>query len=77
MNLVKTFVKDCKNTKCFNDWSIGWWVVAEGGDTSFKSSIPDPDYNKLPKPYSALTSQILFDCNLINSQGIIKYYRCE
>jgi len=77
LNLVHTFVNDCKiSQNCYNDWSIGWWVVSEGGATPFKASPPEPDYNQLAKPFKALTVRDL-NCNLIEHQGFLNYYQCN
>jgi hypothetical protein len=76
MNLTKTFVENCKDKNCYNDWSYGWWIVSFGGKTDFKSGIPDPDYNSIQRPFFALTAKNL-DCDSIGASGLLKAYHCE
>lgn len=76
MAISKQFVEDCKiSQNCVNDWSVGWWVTSVSGATPYKSGPPDPDYNHLTRPFAALTVNTL-DCNLVEHQGFLNYYRC-
>jgi len=77
MLLVKQFVTDCKDQNCTNDWSVGWWVTASGGETQSRGGPPSPDYNSMSKPFRVLTSQTLFECKLYMNEGILNYYRCN
>jgi hypothetical protein len=77
LDLAKKFILDCKNQVCVNDWSPGWWIISLGGKSEYRGSPPEPDYNSIKRPYLAYTSQTLFECNLIESQGSYKYYSCN
>ena len=78
MVLVQEYVFLCKdsNVSCFNDWSVGWWLLVEGGTPSNRAGPPNPDYNRLSRPFIALTQESL-ECTLLNGFGRIKTYRCD
>ena len=78
MEGVQKFISICRdeNVVCYNDWSIGWWVLAEGGTPSNRAGPPGPDYNSLSRPFVALTQEKL-ECTLISGGSRINIYRCN
>ena len=64
------------NVPLYNDWSIGWWVWYAGYDTNFKAGYPNPDWNKLERPFVALTKEELA-CELQNKQANTKIFICK
>lgn len=55
------------NIPLYNDWGDGWTFVSLGFDTNYKISTPNPDYNKLKKPYIAY-SKTQLDCKNITKK---------
>lgn len=49
------------NILLVNDWDYGWLVEYKGYSTEYKASFPNPDWNKLDRPFVALTDTNL-DC---------------
>jgi hypothetical protein len=41
------------NIPLYNDWGDGWTFVSLGYDTNYKISYPNPDWNKLQRPFLA------------------------
>lgn len=78
MNLVEESVLLANDLEVplYNDWTYGWWITYKGYETEYKSSIPDPDYNNLPKPFVALTKQDL-NCLKKNEVGKMFLFYCE
>jgi hypothetical protein len=64
------------NVPLYNDWSYGWWVEYKGYTTQYKASYPEPDYNNLPRPFVALTTQELA-CSKIKEQASKKTFICK
>jgi len=60
------------NLPLYNDWDYGWWFWYNGYETKYKISFPNPDWNKLPKPYIAYT-----DLNLPCEQLKEKVFICK
>jgi hypothetical protein len=55
------------NIPLYNDWGSGWMFVSLGYDTNYKSSIPQPDWNNLSKPYIAY-SKYKIGCESITTK---------
>lgn len=63
MKEVVNYVKDT-NQLLFNDWGDGWMLISLGYDTNFKSSFPNPDWNKLERPFVAWSKEKIVGCVL-------------
>lgn len=53
-----------KNIILYNDWGDGWIFTYLGYETNYKISPPNPDWNKLTKPFFAWSKQD-FNCEKV------------
>lgn len=60
------------NLQLYNDWGDGWMLIYLGYPTEYKCSIPQPDWNNLPKPYIGWSKREIIDCNNLTK----KIYYC-
>ena len=65
-----------QNIILYNDWELGYLVRNQQYDTKFFSSWPNPDYNKLVKPFYALTNKSL-DCETVYKTNEYTLFYCE
>lgn len=64
------------NIPLYNNWSYGYFVKHYGYPTKYYSSLPQPDYNNLDKPFLALTTFEL-DCEVLQQEKNLKIYYCK
>lgn len=65
------FAKD-NNIVLVNDWGVGWLIESRGYQTKYKISRPNPDFNKIDKPFVAYTKKSL-DCEQLTE----KVFNCS
>lgn len=58
------------NLKIYNSWGDGWIFEYLSYPTKYKSSIPEPDWNNLPKPYIAWSKEKINGCNSIKNLSL-------
>lgn len=61
-------VAEKDGVKLYNDWGDGWIFVSLGYDTNYKMSIPNPDWNKLERPYMAWSTDELYNCTKLKKR---------
>jgi hypothetical protein len=62
-----------QNITLYNSWGDGWMFVSLGFDTNYKSSIPNPDWNNLQRPYLAWSQNDLYNCTKIKN----RIWKCD
>lgn len=67
---MKSAIKLSKdnNVILYNDWGDGWILVSLGYNTEYKSSYPNPDWNKLQRPFIAWSKTEILDCNKVTKK---------
>lgn len=64
------------NIPLYNNWSYGYFIKHYGYATNYYSSLPQPDYNGLEKPFLALTTFDL-NCEVLQQEKMLKIYYCK
>lgn len=67
MSYAITYASD-NNFPLHNTWGDGWMFVSLGYDTNYKISPPEPDWNKLTRPYIAWTDLNIVGCERISKR---------
>lgn len=71
------YLSEDNNMPLYNDWSYGWWIEHKGGQTIYKSSYPEPDYNSFVPGFYAITQYYIdLPCETINTSKQIKLLKC-
>ena len=60
------------NVPLYNEWDSGWIFEYLGFDTSYKMYYPNPDWNKLSKPFLAYSTKDLdINCSKISKNSYL------
>lgn len=59
------------NVPLYNEWGSGWFFEYLGFETNYKVSYPDPDWNRLDKPFYAYSRIQDLNCSKINKNSYI------
>lgn len=52
------------NYPLYNDWGDGWMLTSLGYETKYKIYPPQPDFNNLPRPFIAWSTEKIEGCTL-------------